>query len=78
MVTIWTGAAKMDLQQIHQRLAAADPAAAKTTIEAIVAGADNLHENYQAGKPEPLLSGEKVPYKFITVGYYKILNVYTG
>jgi plasmid stabilization system protein ParE len=77
MVTIWTGAAKVDLQQIHTRLAASDPAAAKTTIEAIVAGADNLHENYQAGKPEPLLSGEKVPYKFITVGYYKILYTFT-
>lgn len=77
MVTIWTGAAKVDLQQIHTRLAASDPVAAKTTIEAIVAGADNLHENYQAGKPEPLLSGEKVPYKFITVGYYKILYTFT-
>ncbi|WP_299458972.1 type II toxin-antitoxin system RelE/ParE family toxin [uncultured Microscilla sp.] len=76
MVTIWTGAAKVDLQQIHQRLAAVDPAAAKTTIETIVAGADNLHETYQAGKPEPLLSGEKVPYKFITVGYYKILYTF--
>lgn len=77
MVTIWTGAAKVDLQQIHTRLAASDPAVAKTTIEAIVAGADNLHENYQAGKPESLLSGEKVPYKFITVGYYKILYTFT-
>ena len=76
MVTAWTGAAKRDLQQIHQRLAANDPIAAKATIEAILAGTDHLHENYQAGKPEGLLSGEKVPYKYITVGYYKILYTF--
>ena len=76
MVTIWTGAAKRDLQQIHQRLATADPVAAKSTIEAIVAGADNLHETFQAGRPEALLNGEKVPYKFITVGYYKLLYTF--
>lgn len=76
MVTTWTGAAKRDLQQIHQRLAAADPVAAKSTIEAIVAGADDLHETFQAGRPEALLNGEKVPYKFITVGYYKILYTF--
>ncbi|OJJ18053.1 hypothetical protein BKI52_29830 [marine bacterium AO1-C] len=76
MVTTWTGAAKRDLQQIYQRLSANDPTTAKATIEAILAGTDNLHENYQAGKPEGLLSGEKVPYKYITVGYYKILYTF--
>ncbi|HAS43060.1 MAG TPA: hypothetical protein DCS93_21450 [Microscillaceae bacterium] len=76
MVTKWTGAAKRDLQQIYQRLAANDPTTAKGTLEAILAGTDNLHENYQAGKPEGLLSGEKVPYKYITVGYYKILYTF--
>ena len=76
MVTAWTGAAKRDLQQIYQRLLANDPTTAKATIEAILAGTDNLHQDYQAGKPESLLSGEKVPYKFITVGYYKVLYTF--
>lgn len=78
MVTTWTNAAKRDLQQIHQRLAAADPAVANSTIEAILNGTDQLHENYQSGKPEALLSGEKVPYKYITVGYYKILYTFNA
>jgi len=76
MVTNWTGAAKRDLQQIYQRLAANDPTTAKGTIEAILAKTDHLQENYQAGKPEGLLSGEKVPYKYVTVGYYKILYTF--
>ena len=76
MVTAWTGAAKRDLQQIYQRLLANDSTTAKATIEAILAGTDNLHQDYQAGKPESLLSGEKVPYKFITVGYYKVLYTF--
>lgn len=78
MVTTWTNAAKRDLQQIHQRLAAADPVVASSTIEAILAGTDQLHENYQSGKPEALLSGEKVPYKYINVGYYKILYTFNA
>ncbi|MCS6821652.1 MAG: type II toxin-antitoxin system RelE/ParE family toxin [Microscillaceae bacterium] len=75
---IWTEAAKKDLQQIYMRKAARSADQAKAVVEAILNATEELNTKYPAGTPEPLLAAEKEPYKFIIVGFYRVIYSVVG
>jgi plasmid stabilization system protein ParE len=70
---IWAESAKKDLYNIYTRLAGKSIERAKDTINGILAATEELNSKYPQGVPEQLLKAETDPYKFITVGFYKIV-----
>lgn len=70
---LWTEAAKKDMYNIYTRLAGKSMERARDTINGILASTEALNANYPQGVPEQLLKAETDPYKFITVGFYKIV-----
>ena len=62
-----------DLFNIYTRLAGKSMERAKDTASGILASTEALNANYPQGVPEQMLKAETDPYKFITVGFYKIL-----
>lgn len=70
---LWTESAKKDLYNVYTRLAGKSVERAKDTANGILAATEVLNTNYPQGTPEQLLRAETDPYKFITVGFYKIV-----
>jgi plasmid stabilization system protein ParE len=70
---IWTEAAKKDLFNIYTRVAAKSKEKAQELANTILAKTASLESNYPQGTPEPLLSKEPDPYKYITAAFYKIV-----
>lgn len=70
---VWTEAAKEDLLEVYHRIAAKSVEKAKQTIESIVQKTATLHQSYALGMPEPMLKNEKDPYKYLIIGFYKVI-----
>lgn len=70
---IWTEAAKKDLFNIFSRVAAKSKEKAQELVASILTKTASLESNYPQGNPEPLLSKEPEPYKYVTAAFYKIV-----
>jgi plasmid stabilization system protein ParE len=70
---MWSEAAKKDLFAIYNRLAGKSVERAKEWTEGLLKSTAELSTTYGQNPPEPLLGKEKKPYKYVLVGFYKII-----
>ncbi|MCU0445122.1 MAG: type II toxin-antitoxin system RelE/ParE family toxin [Microscillaceae bacterium] len=75
---VWTEAAKKDLFNIFNRIAAKSKEMAHETAQIILSKTASLATTYAQGSPEPLLLKEPDPYKFVHAGFYKVVYSLVG
>jgi len=69
----WTQQALDDLDQIHNFLCNFSESKANQTIEKILVRVEQLYTHPNSGQLEAELEGEPEDFKYLLVGYYKII-----
>lgn len=69
----WTESARDQLYTLYKRISQKSPERAREIIDAILSRTAELGTDYPGGGFVDLLKNEKVPYKYVTVFFYKVI-----